>query len=77
MRAGLVNYVEPITTITAEIEPLDHDGTRRVVDLRWTGEDYEAVIEDLPPGPYHLTVIPGPSFPAPAPPVRDLFEVVP
>jgi Lecithin:cholesterol acyltransferase len=76
VRADVANYVEPVTTITAQLEPLDRRETSRALDLRWDGDGYEAVVEDLPPGAYAITVSPGPAFPAPAPAIRDLFEVV-
>lgn len=74
--ARTVNYVEPITTITANIAPLDGLSDARSVPLAWHGDGYEAMIEDLPPGAYQITVVPGDVFPEPAPPLHDVFEIV-
>jgi hypothetical protein len=76
IRATTINYVEPITNLQASVVPIEPGGTPRSLAMRWTGEAYEVAFEGLSPGPYVATVTPGPAFPVPAPPVRDLFEVV-
>jgi len=78
LRARLVNTSDSLGPVRALIEPIDARGAGTIgpVDFVRVDEDWELVLDRIPPGLYRVEVRTAKAGPFAPAPVHDLFEVV-